>query len=106
MKLLNLLATFHNWLSDKDFIWWPFSFLRPDPSEPMTLKLTFLMTLCFGGLSFTMFTFFAIANNAFTFSSAFNTFLFCFVGFFLWFNAITRPLWNIRAKQLIGAPRK
>jgi hypothetical protein len=100
MKLLQILALFHNWLSDKDFIWWPFSFLRPEPKELMTLKHTSLMTACFGGLSFMMFTVLAVANSAFTIESSFLTFLACFIGFFLWFNLITKPLWNIRAREL------
>lgn len=100
MKLFDLLTSFHNWLSDKDFIWWPFSFLKPEPNIPMTLKLTSLMTACFGGLAFVMFTVMAIMNNAFTAETAFQTFLFCFVGFFSWFNLITKPLWNRRARAL------
>ncbi len=101
MKLLDLITLFHNWISDKDFIWWPFSFLRPGPEEIMTFKQTSLMTLCFGGLSFLMFTIFAVVNNAFSLETASMTFLGCFAGFFLWFNLITKPLWNRRSKKLI-----
>jgi hypothetical protein len=100
MKLFDLITQLHNWLSDKDFIWWPFSFLRPEPQVPMTLKLTSLMTACFGGLAFLMFTIMAIMNNAFTADTAIQTFFFCFAGFFFWFNAITKPLWNRRARTL------
>ena len=100
MKLLNLITLLHNWLSDKDFIWWPFSFLRPEANEEMTLKLTSLMTLCFGGLSFLMFSILAIANNAFTLETSFTTFLGCFLGFFGWFNLVTKPLWNRRAREI------
>jgi hypothetical protein len=100
MKFLDILALFHNWLSDKDFIWWPFSFLRPDPKEFMTLKLTTLMTLCFGGLSFLMFSIVAVANNAFNLDYAMAVFLTCFGGFFVWFNLITKPLWNRRTRKL------
>lgn len=100
MKLLDLLTIFHNWISDKDFIWWPFSFLRPDPKEPITFKLTLLMTACFGGLAFLMFTILAIANNAFSGQYAISIFLSCFAGFFLWFNLITKPLWNRRVRSL------
>jgi hypothetical protein len=99
-KIFELLPNFHNWLSDRDFIWWPFSFLRPGPATLMTFQHTLLMTACFGGLSFLMFTGFAVVNNVFTASSAFNTFLICFVGFFTWFNLITKPLWNYRARKL------
>ncbi len=100
-KLIEIIPNFHNWLSDKDFIWWPFSFLKPAPATIMTFKLTLLMTACFGGLSFLMFTAFAVVNNMFTASSAVNTFFFCFLGFFSWFNLITKPLWNYRAKKLL-----
>jgi hypothetical protein len=100
MKLFDLITQFHNWLSDKDFIWWPFSFLRPEPNVPMTIKLTSLMTACFGGLAFLMFTIMAIMNNAYTAETAIQTFLFCFGGFFAWFNLITKPLWNRRARAL------
>lgn len=100
MKLLDLIAQFHNWLSDKDFIWWPFSFLRPEPQELITLKTIGLMTLCFGGLASVMFTILAIVNNAFNPTDAFYTFTACFVGFFMWFGLITKPLWNRRARSL------
>jgi hypothetical protein len=100
MKILDLLTQFHNWLSDKDFIWWPFSFLRPEPQVPMTFKLTLLMTLAFGGLAFGMFSIMALMNNALTFDYAVSIFFTCFLGFFLWFNLITKPLWNRRAHRL------
>jgi hypothetical protein len=98
-KLLMVIPDFHNWLSDRDFIWWPFSFLRPTPETPMTFKHTLLMTACFGGLSFLMFTAFAVINNVFTFDNAISTMLFCFGGFLAWFNVVTKPLWNVRARQ-------
>ena len=100
MKLFDMITQFHNWLSDKDFIWWPFSFLRPEPQVPMTFKLTSLMTACFGGLAFLMFTVMAVMNNAFTAETGIQTLLFCFGGFFTWFNLITKPLWNRRARAL------
>ncbi len=100
MKLFDLITQLHNWLSDKDFIWWPFSFLKPEPQIPMTFKLTSMMTACFGGLAFLMFTIMAIMNNAFNPTTAFQTFLVCFLGFFAWFNIITKPLWNRRARVL------
>jgi hypothetical protein len=100
MKLLSILTLFHNWLSDKDFIWWPFSFLRPSPNEPITFKLTLMMTGCFGGLAFLMFSVLAVANNAFSFMYAISTLLSCFGGFFAWFNLVTKPLWNRRYREL------
>ncbi len=104
MRLLDLVTSFHNWLTDKDFLWWPFSFLRPEPSEYMTFRLTALMTLCFGGLAFTMFTVLSVMNNVFTVRDSVLTFLACFLGFGLWFNLVTRPLWNRRTRELLGKP--
>jgi hypothetical protein len=100
MKLLNLITLFHNWLTDKDFLWWPFSFLRPEPEVPMTFQLTSLMTACFGGLAFVMFSVMSVMNNAFTLDTAAPIFIACFGGFFIWFNLITKPLWNRRAFEL------
>lgn len=101
-KILSIVPNTHNWLSDRDFIWWPFSFLRPTPATIMTFGHTMLMTLCFGGLSVLMFVGFAVVNNMFTASSAINTFLICFGGFGAWFNLVTKPLWNYRARRLSG----
>jgi hypothetical protein len=100
-KLIGIIPDSHNWLSDRDFIWWPFSFLRPDPKTPITFQHTLLMTGCFGGLSFLMFVAFSVINNMFTASSAVSTFFICFGGFLAWFNIITKPLWNYRARQLL-----
>lgn len=100
MKIIAPLAAFHNWLSDKDFVWWPFSFLKPAPQEIMTFNLTLKMTGCFGGMTFVMFTVFAIMNNAFYLESTFYTLISCLISFFIWFNLITKPLWNYRAKRL------
>jgi hypothetical protein len=94
------LVDFHNWLSDKDFIWWPFSFLRPARNEIMDMKLVMLMTACFGGLAFLMFTAFSVVNNLFSLDSMIVTLMACFGGFFLWFSLITKPMWNIRARKL------
>ncbi len=100
MKLFELIAGLHNWFADKDFLWWPFSFLRPEAKEIMTFSHVANMTLCFGGLSTLMFVIFAIANNVFTASFFIMILLSCFGGFLFWFALITKPLWNIRARKL------
>ncbi len=100
MKVFDLLASFHNWLSDKDFIWWPFSFLRPEKHELITLRLILTMTGCFGGLSAAFFTLLALVNSTLTGPYFFITLASSLSGFFLWFSLITRPLWNRRARRL------
>lgn len=64
------------------------------------MQIVMMMTTCFGGLAFLMFTVFAVINNALTADAVLITFISCFLGFFLWFALITRPLWNIRVRQL------
>lgn len=99
-KILLVLPSAHNWLSDKDFIWWPFSFLKPEKHVSISFQHTLLMTACFGGLTMLMFTGFAVVNNVFTLDSALMNLCFSFGGFFIWFNLVTKPLWNLRAKDL------
>jgi hypothetical protein len=100
MIILDLLTNFHNWLSDKDFIWWPFSFLKPAPQEEMTFKLTAQMTGCFGGLAFLMFTIMAAMNSSLSFEYALSVFFASFGSFFTWFNLVTKPFWNRRSRKL------
>jgi hypothetical protein len=100
MRMLDILTMFHNWVCDKDFIWWPFSFLKPTARESMSFRQTMMMTLCFGSLTFVIFAFYALANNMFSWWTALLTLISCYISFFLWFNLITRPFWNRRAKQL------
>ena len=100
MKLLDSVTHVHGWLSDKDFIWWPFSFLRPDPKTAISFKLICLMTMCFAGLSYVMYVVYAVANNALVPDDLIRYFFMFFGGFFVWFNIVTRPLWNRRARLL------
>ncbi len=99
-KLLTALASFHGIFADKDFIWWPFSFLRPEKNQIITLKNTITMTLCFGGASSLMLAVVALMNNAFELKSQIQTYFIINIVFFGWFNLVTAPLWNYRAKNL------
>jgi hypothetical protein len=47
-----------------------------------------------------MFSVMAIMNNAFNLSYGASVFFSCFGGFFIWFNTVTKPLWNRRARAL------
>lgn len=106
MNPLELFTDFHNWVSDKDFIWWPFSFLRPEKHQPITMKLVFQMTACFSALGTLMFTAFTIVNNVFSVSSMFQTLVLSFGLFFIWFSLVTRTFWNRRAYRLSSQHRK
>lgn len=99
MNPLDLLADAHNWFADKDFLWWPFSFLRPKAHERMTFNHTLQMTTAFGALTSVFFLVFMAMNGGLTLEAGALTALSCFMSFFLWFNAVTRPLWNRRANR-------
>lgn len=101
-KLIDKIVDFHGMLSDKDFIWWPFSFLRPEKDQEITMNKKIVMTLCFGGASSLMLMVVAIMNNAFDFKSQLQTFFILIAAFFIWFNLVTAPLWNARARRLRG----
>lgn len=99
-KLIDKIVDFHGILSDKDFIWWPFSFLRPEKDQEITMNTKIVMTLCFGGASSLMLMVVALMNNAFELKTQLQTFLVLIAAFFVWFNLITAPLWNARARRL------
>lgn len=100
MNIFLPLIKLHNWLADRDFVWWPFSFLRPEKHELITFSKVLQMSLCFGGMASVMFIGFAVMNNAFDLSSAFLTLLGSFASFYVWFFCVTMPLWNYRARRL------
>jgi hypothetical protein len=58
------------------------------------------MTGCFGGFALLAFSIMAIMNNALTLDYFVSIFFTSFGGFFTWFNIVTKPLWNIRARSL------
>ena len=100
MSLFDRVVDFHGWLSDKDFIWWPFSFLRPAKAEEIDLNKKVVMTLCFGGAASLMLGVVALINNAFVASEQLKTLCILLSVFFLWFSVVTAPLWNLRARKL------
>ncbi|MFY7993472.1 MAG: hypothetical protein ACOVP4_09290 [Bacteriovoracaceae bacterium] len=99
-KLVDRLIEVHGYISDKDFIWWPFSFLRPERNQEITPKNKILMTFCFGGASSLMLAIVAIMNNAFEVGSFLQTSATLVASFFIWFSIVTVPLWNARARKL------
>ena len=99
---MSKIAEIHNWLADKDFIWWPFSFMKPEPNELMTISKTNKMTLFFAGSTFLLFMFLNMMDSGFSLKNEFYRLIVLFVSFNLWFNLVTKPLWNIRAKKILA----
>jgi hypothetical protein len=101
----------HNELSDRDIIWFPFMFLKPEPNTPINRKRILAMTACFslyGFLALLIKRFLiadpspvSIFDDTLLNSAAQITF-----AFFLWFEFVTSKLWNIRARALNTASPK
>ena len=106
MSLFDKFVDAHGWLSDKDFIWWPFSFLKPARDEEIDLQKQLLMTACFGGGSYLMLMVVSIMNNDFDIGAQLKTLFTLLSVFFCWFMLVTRPLWNARAKRLRATKKK
>lgn len=91
----------HGKISDHNVIWFPYTFLRPKPHQFIGLKQSvIIMPALWGlymGLPYGLFFMFAkgwpILDVA-LFIAKFTLF------FLFWFNAVTRPLWNARARRL------
>jgi hypothetical protein len=90
----------HSKLSDMKAIWFPFYFLRPPSHKRISLYRTLVMAPCFGAF-FTLLIFikrliFKLPEDTLYLSNILILFAQATLGFFLWFNLVTRPLWNSR----------
>jgi hypothetical protein len=95
------LIELHNRLSDQNFVWWPFLFLKLRPEESMTLSHRVKMVLCFA-------PYFAVGGalrefllgHAVTIEQLIRWTLYGLGFFLVWFNVVTAPCWNRRARSL------
>lgn len=100
MKLFNQFTYWHNRASDTAFVWFPFNFLKPKSNSPIGLVLKSKMIICFG-IYYGVFA--GLRNVIFSRAELVPEILEC-IGwsvliFTLWFNLVTAPLWNSRAKR-------
>lgn len=90
-----------NEVTDKDWSWWPFLWLRPEPHERLTLPRLALIALLFGvpcgALMALALSFAGPSAHASFFLAAFPTLLF-FVA-----TTLVGPAWNRRAERLVRA---
>ena len=100
MKLVEQIEFWHNKASDTKFVWFPFNFLKPEPNVKIDLKLKIKMTICFG-LCYGFFA--AIRRWLFSglevWTVAVQDVMWAVLFFAIWFNVVTAPLWNMRAKR-------
>lgn len=100
-KLFSSFMRHYHALSDKDFIWFPFTKLRPAPHEAIGLPKLLLMVLCFalyGALLWPLKQW--ILRAPITREGWLWFTLKCGVFFLVWFSCVTRPLWNQRARSV------
>ena len=93
------LERFHNWASDSDFVWFPFVWLKPKSKKVLiSRQKSVMMALLFGTYGAVLF---GLKNLIFNeknfFYSLGDTIPYFILGFLVWFNAVTLPLWNRRA---------
>jgi hypothetical protein len=101
VTLLDRITAIHGRLSDLKAVWWPFLFLKPESHMPITFGRTLVMAPCF---ALYFFVFYLLRElvlgrslDPSTFALTFGKFC---LGFAIWMNVATRPLWNRRANQL------
>jgi len=104
MSSLETLESAVNEVSDKDWSWWPFLWLRPAQHEPMTLARMATVALLFGAPIGAMLTVFATMLSPESKSVApVMVGLFPMVLFFI-ASVLVGPMWNRRADRLARVP--
>lgn len=95
--MLEKLVYWHGRISDTNYIWFPYLFLKPKPHEKISLiKASLIMPPLWGiymGLPYGLY--FVVTEgwglqNLLIYIGKFSLF------FLFWFNLVTRPLWNKR----------
>ena len=98
--MIDKIAKVHNQLSDQNWVWFPFLFLKIQPHQMIDFFQWLQMTICFGGY-FAVFYYL----KQFIFGQEIDLLMGAIkglIGFGLWFAIITRTFWNRRARQLNG----
>jgi len=95
---MNALENFMNRLTDMNWGWWPFLFLRPEKEEIMTLKYLAKISLYYGllyGILLGIYAYYITHNKiSFLFPVAFILF------FFVGFSSTFAIFWNRRSRRL------
>ena len=99
--LKSFMALYHK-LSDKDFVWFPFLFLRPRPEQSIGFRRYVVMGYCFGLYGSLLWPLKQLlwgeGNWTWNGWAVFTAKSLAF--FYLWFAVVTIPLWNQRARAL------
>ncbi|MFT4547865.1 MAG: hypothetical protein ACI8XO_002245 [Verrucomicrobiales bacterium] len=102
MSLSDRITESHGRLSDLKVVWWPFLFLKPpSASTPITLGRMAVMVICFAGwlmIGLILRELIFGEPRSLTLEKLLSLYGYGIVGFSVWFNLVTRPLWNRRAR--------
>ncbi len=97
---LRKVEDYHNHLSDKSFIWFPFIFLKPRPNEPIREPRKLMMAICFGSYGTGVLMLKHYFFNTLSLETYTITLLKLTVSFYLWFSLVTCTFWNRRATRI------
>ena len=104
MTAFDRFTQFHGRLSDLKVVWFPFLALKPDsPKTPITFKRLAIMIPCFAAwiLPGLLVREWIVGNlSSFSWLDLARVYAYGLLGFTLWFNLVTAPLWNRRAKLI------
>lgn len=104
MNALDRIALAHGRLSDFRAVWWPFVFLKPTaPTVPITQRRILLMVPCFAAwflLAWLLREWLLRDAGIPPIVGLLKIYGSLVIGFLVWFNVVTAPLWNRRVKIL------
>ena len=101
---MDKLEKIHNQLSDLKIVWFPYLFLKPEPHELILWPRILKMAPCFS-LYFVLGAAVRdiLLGNGFELGLIPIYFIYGVFGFLVWFNVVTAPLWNRRARRLFSS---
>lgn len=109
MNVLDRIALAHGRLSDLRAVWWPFLFLMPaHSSEVITQRKILVMIPCFAAwflLAWVVKEWIFRDSGNLSIGLLVKMYAYFLVGFLIWFNLVTAPLWNRRV-QIISDRNK
>lgn len=94
------IEDFLNRLTDMDWGWWPFLFLRPLQDELIDTRRVAKMTLYFGPMFSIILIFYSAMRGPVSLADALATAIYMCVFFFVWYRLTFAVAWNRRARRL------
>jgi ABC-type uncharacterized transport system permease subunit len=99
---MNTLEEFMNRLTDKDSGWWPFSYLKPEKSTPMSNAILIRMSIHYGPFYGALLAILLALTHKRELRLAFflGNIVFMTVSFFILYRCTFAVFWNRRAHRL------